>query len=170
MTVEQIKAMVDGEQYDFLRTNPHIKDRLVFLTLGGSHAYGTNIETSDVDVRGCAMNSRSDILGMTNFEQFVNTETDTVVYGFNKLVKLLVDCNPNTIELLGCNPEHYLLLSDVGRQMIQNRGLFLSLSERRTPLAAMQRSSSADWRTPLRETSFLRRRGRSTFSEPSSDL
>ena len=127
MTVEQIKAMVDGEQYDFLRTNPHIKDRLVFLTLGGSHAYGTNVETSDVDVRGCAMNSRSDILGMTNFEQFVNTETDTVVYGFNKLVKLLVDCNPNTIELLGCNPEHYLLLSDVGRQMIQNRGLFLSL-------------------------------------------
>ena len=97
MTIEQIKAMVSGGQYDFLRSNPNIKDRLVFLTLGGSHAYGTNIETSDVDVRGCAMNSRSDILGMTNFEQFVNTETDTVVYGFNKLVKLLIDCNPNTI-------------------------------------------------------------------------
>ena len=60
MTIEQIKEMVAGEEYDFLRTNPHLKDRIMFLTLGGSYAYGTNIETSDVDVRGCAMNSKSD--------------------------------------------------------------------------------------------------------------
>ncbi len=54
MTVEQIKKLVASEEYDFLRTNPHICDKIVFLTLGGIHAYGTNIETSDVDVRGCA--------------------------------------------------------------------------------------------------------------------
>ena len=41
MTIEEIKAMVAGEQYDFLRTNPHLKDRIIFLTLGGSYAYGT---------------------------------------------------------------------------------------------------------------------------------
>lgn len=61
MTIEEIKAMVAGEQYDFLRTNPHLKDRIIFLTLGGSYAYGTNVETSDVDVRGCAMNSKSEV-------------------------------------------------------------------------------------------------------------
>lgn len=41
-------------------------------------------------------------------------------------MSLLINCNPNTIELLGCKPEHYFLLTDVGRQMIENRGLFLS--------------------------------------------
>lgn len=103
MTIDQIKEMVKGEQYDFLRTNPHLSGRVIFLTLGGSYAYGTNIETSDVDVRGCALNSRTDILGMSNFEQVVNTETDTTVYSFNKLISLLVSCNPNTIEMLGCS-------------------------------------------------------------------
>lgn len=126
MTVEQIKEMVAGNQYDFLRTNPHLAGKIIFLTLGGSHAYGTNVETSDVDVRGCALNSRSDLLGLSAFEQVVNTETDTTIYSFNKLISLLINCNPNTIELLGCKPEHYFMLTDIGKQMIDNRKLFLS--------------------------------------------
>lgn len=104
MTIEQIKEMVAGSEYDFLRTNPHLKDRIIFLTLGGSYSYGTNVETSDVDVRGCALNTPSDLLGLTNFEQVVHTQTDTTVYSFNKLIKLLLNCNPNTIEMLGCKP------------------------------------------------------------------
>lgn len=126
MTIEQIKEMVAGNQYDFLRTNPHLAGKIIFLTLGGSHAYGTNVETSDVDVRGCALNSRSDLLGLSAFEQVVNTETDTTIYSFNKLISLLINCNPNTIELLGCKPSHYIMLTDIGKQMIDNRKLFLS--------------------------------------------
>lgn len=126
MTIEQIKTMVEGEQYDFLRTNPHLSGRIVFLTLGGSHAYGTNIETSDVDVRGCALNSPSDLLGLTNFEQLVDNATDTTVYSFRKLISLLTSCNPNTIEMLGCRPDHYFMLTDIGREMIANRKMFLS--------------------------------------------
>ena len=126
MTIKQIKEMVAGSEYDFLRTNPHLKDRIIFLTLGGSYSYGTNVETSDVDVRGCALNTPSDLLGLTNFEQVVHTQTDTTVYSFNKLIKLLLNCNPNTIEMLGCKPEHYFLLTDTGRMMIENRKLFMS--------------------------------------------
>lgn len=126
MTIEEIKELVAGEQYDFLRTNPCLKDRIIFLTLGGSYAYGTNVETSDVDVRGCALNSKSNLLGLTEFDQVVNTATDTTVYSFNKLVSLLLSCNPNTIEMLGCKPEHYFYMSDIGQEMIANRHLFLS--------------------------------------------
>lgn len=126
MTIEQIKNLVASADYDFLRTNPHLGDRIMFLTLGGSHAYGTNVETSDVDIRGCAMNSASDIVGLSNFEQFINTETDTTVYSFNKLIGLLLNCNPNTIEMLGCKPEHYIYMTDAGREMIDNRKMFLS--------------------------------------------
>ena len=126
MTIEQIKEIVAGERYDFLRTNPHLGDRIIFLTLGGSYAYGTNVETSDVDVRGCAVNSPSDILGLSSFDQVLDKATDTTIYAFNKLIPLLLNCNPNTIELLGCKPEHYFYLSDLGKMMIENRHLFLS--------------------------------------------
>lgn len=126
MTIDKIKEMVGGKDYDFLRTNPHLGDRVIFLTLGGSHAYGTDVETSDVDVRGCALNSRSDLLGLSNFEQVVNEATDTTVYSFNKLVSLLLSCNPNTIEMLGCKPEHYIVMTDIGREFVANATLFLS--------------------------------------------
>jgi len=118
--------MVAGSEYDFLRTNPHLKNRIVFLTLGGSYSYGTNVETSDVDVRGCTLNRPSDLLGLTDFEQVVHTQTDTTIYAFNKLIKLLLNCNPNTIEMLGCKPEHYFMLTDTGRMMIENRKMFMS--------------------------------------------
>ena len=126
MEIEQIFRLLCESEYDFLRENEHLKDRIVLPTLGGSYAYGTNIETSDVDIRGCALNSTSDILGMTNFEQVVHTATDTTVYSFNRLISLLVSCNPNTIEMLGCKPEHYFVKTEIGKAMIDNRKMFLS--------------------------------------------
>ena len=126
MTIEQIKELVASTEYDFLRTDPHLGDRIMFLTLGGSHAYGTNVPTSDVDIRGCAMNNASEIVGMSNFEQFVETTTDTTIYAFNKLITLLLNCNPNTIEMLGCRPEDYIYMTEAGREFINNRKMFLS--------------------------------------------
>ena len=126
MTIGEIKEMVNGDQYDFLRSNEHLRDKIIFLTLGGSYAYGTNVETSDIDIRGCALNSRSDVLGLSNFEQVVDNKTDTTIYSFNKLVKLLINCNPNVIEVLGCKPEHYIQCSEIGQELIDNRKLFLS--------------------------------------------
>lgn len=126
MTIEAIKQMLGTSTYDFLRNNKHLGDNIMFLTLGGSYAYGTNIETSDVDIRGCALNTKEEILTNKKFEQFVNEETDTTIYGFNKLVSLLTNVNPNTIELLGCKPEHYLYISPIGQELLDNKNMFLS--------------------------------------------
>jgi len=121
-----ISDIIAGKDYEFLRTDERLNGRLIFLTFGGSHAYGTATAGSDVDIRGCAFNSRSDLIGMTGFEQVVNTDVDTTVYSFNKLIRLICDCNPNTIEMLGCKPEHYLMFSPVGQEFIDNRKMFLS--------------------------------------------
>lgn len=161
MTIQQIREMLSSEAYDFLRTNEHLGGRIVFLTLGGSYSYGTNVEGSDVDIRGCAINRPSDLLGLSNFEQVVHTETDTTVYSFNKLVSLLLNCNPNTIEMLGCKPEHYFLLTPIGKEMIESRKLFLS--RRAVHSAAMPRSSFAVWKTLLRGTDFPRLKRKSIF-------
>lgn len=126
MDLQTIKNMVSSEEYNFLRNNDHLGDRIILIGLGGSHAYGTNNETSDLDVRGCALNSKEEILTNQHYEQFVDEKTDTTVYAFNKLISLLCNCNPNTIEMLGLKPEHYLFLSPVGQELLHNKDLFLS--------------------------------------------
>ncbi len=126
MKLEEIKNKLQSEEYEFLRNNEHLGNNIIILTLGGSHAYGTNNENSDLDIRGCALNTKNEILTNENFEQFVNEETDTTIYSFNKLVPLLINTNPNTIEMLGNKPEHYFHVSPIGKELLDNRKLFLS--------------------------------------------
>ena len=120
------KALMKTKEYDFLRTNERLGDRIMILGLGGSHAYGTNNEGSDIDFRGVTLQLPSDLLGLTVFEQYEDKETDTVIYGFNKLVRLLLECNPNTCEMLGLDEDQYLIKSKLGQELIDNSGLFLS--------------------------------------------
>lgn len=128
MTLEEIKDKVfNGEEYKFLWEDEHLgKDKILFLCLGGSYSYGTNIETSDVDVRGVALNTEKDILGVTHFEQRQDKATDTTIYSLNKFIDLVIGCNPNIIEMLFCKPEHYLYVSPLGQILLDNRHLFLT--------------------------------------------
>lgn len=126
MNLEQIRAKLKSNEYEFLSTDKNLGKNVIIITLGGSHAYGTDNENSDLDIRGCALNSKMQILTNENFEQFVNEETDTTIYAFNKLVSLLSNVNPNTIEMLGNKPEHYFYVHPIGQELIDNAHLFLS--------------------------------------------
>lgn len=126
MTKEELEKVVQGAEYDFLRENPHLGSNIMFLTLGSSHAYGTNVPGSDVDVRGVTGDSKYDLLGFGTFEQVVEQSTDTTIYGFRKLVSLLINCNPNVIEMLGSKPDNYLMVSPEGQMLLDNKALFLS--------------------------------------------
>lgn len=118
--------LIEGAEYDFLRTNPHLGKRIMVLGPGGSYAYGTDNENSDKDIRGIALNRPSDLLGLTEFHQYEDQGTDTVIYSFNKMVGLLLECNPNTCEILGLDEGEYMVLSEQGRELLKNRQLFLS--------------------------------------------
>lgn len=126
MTIDEIKEELKTEKYDFLRNDEHLGENTILVTLGGSHAYGMETPNSDLDVRGIALNSKSEILLRNDFEQVADTPTDTTMYSFNKMVELLTKQNPNTIEQLGTKPEHYLYLSNIGRELLDNRKMFLS--------------------------------------------
>lgn len=119
-------SIIQAKEYDFIHTNEHLGKHVILLGLAGSYSYGTNNENSDIDVRGVTLNQKSDLIGMTEFEQYVDEHTDTTIYAFNKMITLLLSCNPNTLELLGLNQEHYLYLNELGKELISNTRLFLS--------------------------------------------
>lgn len=126
MNLQTIKESLKTPEYNFLRDNLHLGNNIILLGLGGSYAYGTNVKSSDQDVRGIALNSKREILLGHGFEQVLDEPTDTTIYSFNKIISLLKNCNPNVIEILGLKPEHYLYLSTIGQELLDNKHLFLS--------------------------------------------
>lgn len=120
------RALLNTPPYSFLYENPRLGRRIILLGLSGSYGYGTNREGSDIDFRGVTLNLPSDLIGLTAFEQFEDRATDTVIYSFMKLIRLLLNCNPNTIEILGMDEDQYMIMTDTGRELLENRHMFLS--------------------------------------------
>ena len=121
-----MKDILKRPEYNFIRENKHLGENIILLGLGGSRAYGTNIETSDIDIRGIAINSADEILLGTDFGQVVDVNTDTTIYSFNKMIELLSKSNPNIIEILGLKPEDYLKITDIGQMILDRKEIFLS--------------------------------------------
>ena len=117
----KLKELIKQPQYKWIE---EYKDRLCFLTLGGSRAYGTDVFSSDYDLRGVILPTKDELIGLQHFEQKIDESTDSVLYEFNKFINLIKDCNPNTIELLGCR--EYLIFNEVGIQLLNNVNMFLS--------------------------------------------
>ena len=123
---KSVKDIIKEKEYEFLQTNIHLGSNNVLIGFGGSYAYGMNSINSDIDIRGIAINSKEEILLNKDFEQVVDANTDTTIYSFNKILELLSKMNPNTCEILGLEDWQYLYLSDIGKELLENKKMFLS--------------------------------------------
>lgn len=84
-----------------------VNDNLIFLTQVGSQAYGTNIPgVSDEDLGGIAIPPKEYFIGDKHFEQSnkwtdaEGNKIDKTIYNFNKAIDLMLDANPNMIDML----------------------------------------------------------------------
>jgi hypothetical protein len=75
-------------------------DVLFFDAVAGSHAYGTNLETSDVDRKGVFIAPNSLIGGLDSIEQVSDERSDQVYYELGRFVSLLLRNNPNALEMI----------------------------------------------------------------------
>jgi predicted nucleotidyltransferase len=111
-------------------------DRTCLLCITGSHAYGTNIETSDVDYKGVCVPPSEYYFGLNAFNEyntaggknFKNTsdDIDVSIIHLNKFVLDAMQGVPNNIELLFMNPEFILHKNWVGDELIGIRHMFLT--------------------------------------------
>jgi predicted nucleotidyltransferase len=76
---------------------------IVFSAIMGSHAYGTNLPTSDTDIRGIFIQPLEDILGFGKIDQVSDEKNDIIYYEIGRFLDLLKSNNPNILELL-CVP------------------------------------------------------------------
>jgi predicted nucleotidyltransferase len=94
------------------------------LWLSGSRAYETDHPDSDVDLRGLWVYPPEDVYGMYAGNPTIEVpEGDITLYELGKLCSMASKSNPNALELLW---SPLLAESPLGRELIQNRPLFLS--------------------------------------------
>lgn len=98
----------------------------LYLVIRGSHAYGTNIETSDTDFAGVFIQSVDDIFGFKYKEQINDDKNDIVIYEVKRFLELLGSNNPTVLELLNTPEECILYKHPVFDMILNDRDNFLS--------------------------------------------
>lgn len=91
-------------------TIQNLRDRnlILFECISGSRAYGTDLPTSDTDIRGVFILPRADLYGLRYVEQVNDAKNDVIFYELGRFVQLLSKNNPNILELL-CAPADCIL-------------------------------------------------------------
>jgi uncharacterized protein len=113
-----------------------LKNRTILLTITGSHAYGTNVESSDLDHKGVCIPPEEYYFGLKSFNDYNTTggknwkntkdNVDISIMHINKFVMDAMQGVPNNIEILFVNPEHILFKNKFGEELISHRQDFLS--------------------------------------------
>lgn len=92
MSLENVKVVENIKSMEL--------EKLLFLVVSGSRAYGTNIPGSDWDFRGVFANTKEEVIGLLTRDAQVYDGEDATLHGLTKFAKLAMDNNPNVLELL----------------------------------------------------------------------
>jgi len=107
-----------------------VEKRTILKIKHGSHAYGLNTATSDLDVKGVCIEPFAYHFGfLHSFEQherMAHEGVDLVVYSLKKFARLASDCNPNIIEVLHGADEDVIFCDEFGERLREHRYDFIS--------------------------------------------
>lgn len=113
------------------------EDNKILEITVGSHLYGTNTPTSDIDYSGVFLPVKELIFGFQRVEEVnlsvvdknqagKNTQNavDRKLYEFRKFVKLAMENNPNIIEQLFVNEPNIIYINEAGQALLDERHKF----------------------------------------------
>lgn len=120
------------------------KEGLILKALRGSITYGTNITNrmarkyrlnpSDRDEVSIIIPPKTHVIGTHKFKsyEYKNDNAEGIVYSLKHYLHLASQCNPNILETMFLEPNHYITLTPVARKLIENRDLFLTKRAKHT--------------------------------------
>jgi uncharacterized protein len=88
-------------------TIQNIKEQglLLFECVSGSRAYGTNVATSDTDLKGVFVLPQTQFYGLGYVEQVSSPKHDEVYFELGRFAQLLLKNNPGVLEMLATPPD-----------------------------------------------------------------
>lgn len=102
-------------------------ENCIFETVVGSQAYGTNTPESDVDSVGVMIPGPEYFTGFKRVEEFANFDgIDRKIYAIHKAVSLLLENNPNMLDLLWAPERCILKMTPWWERIAYVRDKFLS--------------------------------------------
>lgn len=104
----------------------------IYLTKHGSHSYGLNTPTSDLDIKGICIPPIDYYFGAKKFAQAETKEPDSVIYEFKKFLHLVEQCNPNIIEVLWTDDSDVIKMTPLGEKFRSYRDIFVTKRVRST--------------------------------------
>lgn len=100
-------------------------EKLIFKTIVGSQSYGTNISTSDIDIKGVYMQSIDDLITFNYKEQY-EVSKDECYFEIRRFLQLLQTANPTALELLFSPDDCILETSEEFKLIVKHRDKFLT--------------------------------------------
>lgn len=111
-------------------TTDELKDNkmVLYRYVRGSHAYGTNIDTSDIDIGGVYCADLERLIGTRLYydTQVQDATHDTVYYELEKYICLLGQSNPNILESLFVDEDCIQYMHPAFKLLRENRNMFLT--------------------------------------------
>ena len=98
----------------------------LYLVIRGSHAYGTNIPTSDTDYSGVFVQNLDSILGMSYVDQINDDKNDIVIYELRRFLELLAKNNPTILELLNTPEDCIIYKHPVFDEILSHKDKFIT--------------------------------------------
>lgn len=99
--------------------------KILLKAIIGSHAYGTNISTSDTDYKGIYIQPKEDILS-TRYKEQYEVGKDEVYYEVRRFLELAQSANPTILELLFLDEKFIVESSPEYELLRKNRFKFLT--------------------------------------------
>jgi uncharacterized protein len=99
---------------------------IIFEAVMGSHAYGTNLPTSDTDVRGIFVQPLDDILGFGKVDQVSDEKNDVIYYEIGRFLDLLKSNNPNILEILAAPVDCTRIMDPIMKLIFEHSDKFLT--------------------------------------------
>lgn len=102
-----------------------MKHKIIFKAIIGSQAQGLATETSDVDYQGVYIQDSDDLLSF-DYEPFYRPNKDETYYEIRRFIELLMESNPNALELLFSPDDMIIQTSPQFDLLRENKHKFLS--------------------------------------------